>query len=717
MKALWSVAAVAVLASSALVIAPAVASQPTGIPLAPGASVCPGAVGEPGDIAVLNLTPVEASGPGFGAVRSSDAPSNNSLGARAVSNVNFRPGSVDPNVALATIGGDRRVCFDNSPHASIHLVADQMGVMPASAYEPAASTGATRLIDTRVGPPVAPGGSVCAVAVGAPRRIAVVNITPVEATGPGFAAVRAVDAPSNNSLGPAAVSNANFSVGSVDPNLAFSEIGGDGQICVDNSPHASIHLVVDQMGSLPADAFVPATASGATRVMDTRRGLVAGGIGVTSVAPGAAVCARAVGAPGDVAVVNGTPVAAAGAGFMAVRASDAPSNNALGTSAVSNWNFAPGSVDPNVAFAEIGPDGMICVDNSNHATVQMVLDQAGYLLAGQLTPAASTGAARLVDTRRGFVAEPNAIAPTSTTTTTTTTTTSAPGVEAPGAPDGLTGTPGPGSVTLSWTAPLDDGGSEVDAYRVERSVGATSLWQELATTTSTTYTDEYLDPAVVNFYRVTAHSPVGWGTPSGSIGVTPGTPDRPSQPLGLTIVPGTSSLTAQWQPPADDGGATIAGYYAQLRSGCSGAFVTEVSTAAASVVFAGLNIGQVYCVLVRARNAHQVGNPASATATVGGPAMPSPCALSLDAYPTQGGTIQWDANVSWGTPVSSGSAAITAYQAQLFRNDAYYGALNAGPADRYTTFQDVPASGSYRAEVFAYNSMFSQRCITETVTP
>ena len=98
-------------------------------------------------------------------------------------------------------------------------------------------------------------------------------------------------------------------------------------------------------------------------------------------------------------------------------------------------------------------------------------------------------------------------------------------------------------------------------------------------------------------------------------------------------------------------------------------------------------------------------------------AMPSPCALSLDAYPTQAGTIQWDANVSWSTPVNNGTAEITAYQAQLYRNDSYYGALNAGPADRYTTFQDIPPSGSYRAEVFAYNGKFSQRCINATVTP
>jgi hypothetical protein len=66
--------------------------------------------------------------------------------------------------------------------------------------------------------------------------------------------------------------------------------------------------------------------------------------------------------------------------------------------------------------------------------------------------------------------------------------------------------------------------------------------------------------------------------------------------------------------------------------------------------------------------------------------------------------------------VSSGSAAITAYQARLYRNGSYYGAINAGPEDRYTTLQDVPSSGTYHAEVIAYNGLFSQPCVTATVS-
>jgi hypothetical protein len=706
-KALSGLAALAALVASALVITPAIASVSTGTPVAPGASVCPGAAGGPGDVAVLNLTPVEATGHGFGAVRASDAPSNNSLGAQAVSNVNFRPGSVDPNVAFASIGTDRRVCFDNSPHATIHLVADQMGVMPASAYEPAATTGATRLVDTRSGAAMAPGATVCAVAVGAPGRIAVVNITPVEATGPGFAAVRASDAPSNNTLGEAAVSNANFSVGSVDPNLAFSEIGVDGRICFDNSPHSTIHLVVDQMGSVPADAFVPAAASGATRLMDTRRGLVVGGIGVSSVAPGAAVCAQAVGDPGDVAVVNGTPVEATAAGFMAVRSSSAPSNNTLGTDAVSNWNFRPGSIDPNVAFAEIGPDGMICVDNSNHATVQMVLDQAGYVPAGQLTPAASTGAARIVDTRRGFVAEPAAVPPPTTTSTTTTTTTTPPGATVPGPPHGLAAVAGPGTVTLNWSPPTVDGGATVDKYLIERSVLGSGLWAEVGFSTNTSFADTHLAASIDYLYRISAHNSIGWGAASDPVAGRAAQAVAPGEVRQLDASSDASQVTLDWLPPLDDGGAPVTHYEIRRALNCNPANSLGLKDVTGTTYTdSGLATGTTYCYSVVAANAAGDSKSVTVEVRVGHATTPAPCPMVAYSTPVQNGSVDWTIELRWNTPSDPGVSPITQFAVSWYRGpSATFVRTDVVPATARVAWLDQADAGTtYDATVRAVTS-------------
>ena len=110
-----------------------------------GGRVCFEVTGSPGDTALVNLTPVQADGRGFGLLVSSDI--------RVVptaSNVNFAPGSKDPNVAAAPIGADGKVCFANNSTAAVHLVADHLGSIERDSYTNATPSGAPdRKIDTR----------------------------------------------------------------------------------------------------------------------------------------------------------------------------------------------------------------------------------------------------------------------------------------------------------------------------------------------------------------------------------------------------------------------------------------------------------------------------------------------------------------------------------------------------------------------------------------
>ncbi len=107
--------------------------------------ICFDVEGNPGDAAVVNLTPVLAESGGNGQLISSDV-KNPPL----ASNVNFGPGTVDPNVAIARIGSDGEVCFVNSEHTSVHLVADHLGTIAGDAYSPAQTNGAPdRKVDTR----------------------------------------------------------------------------------------------------------------------------------------------------------------------------------------------------------------------------------------------------------------------------------------------------------------------------------------------------------------------------------------------------------------------------------------------------------------------------------------------------------------------------------------------------------------------------------------
>jgi hypothetical protein len=120
-------------------------SAEAGGALSPGARICFGVTGRPGDVAVVNLTPVQAAGPGFGLLVSSD------IGNPPVaSNVNFTPGSIDPNVAFAPIGADGKVCYINSVQSQVDLVADHLGTIASGSFTNANPDGSPRrTVDTR----------------------------------------------------------------------------------------------------------------------------------------------------------------------------------------------------------------------------------------------------------------------------------------------------------------------------------------------------------------------------------------------------------------------------------------------------------------------------------------------------------------------------------------------------------------------------------------
>ena len=333
---------------------------------------------------MVNLTPVGATGPGNGQLVSSDVATP-----PLASNVNFTTGSFDPNVAVAPIGLDGKVCFVNSRNASVHLVADHLGTIKASSFTFASPSGApVRKVDTREavgGTRIGASGRLCFAVAGGPGNVAVVNLTPLNASGLGNGQLISSDV-----VSPPVASNVNFSPGSVDPNVALAPIGVDGRVCFANSVHASIDLVADHLGTIDAAAMTLPAGGAPARVVDTRTGPGAAVIG-----PSGRRCFDATGGAGNITIVNLTPVNAQGLGNGQLISSDV-ANPPL----ASNVNFAPGSFDPNVALAPIGADGRACYVNSVHTTIDLVADQLGTIKVAAYTLASPTGApVRVVDTR------------------------------------------------------------------------------------------------------------------------------------------------------------------------------------------------------------------------------------------------------------------------------------------------------------------------------
>lgn len=327
-----------------------------------------------GSIAMLNLTPVNASAPGSGQLVPSDA-----TAVPQTSDVNFGPGTFDPNVAFARTDAAGRVCFVNSVHGPVDLIADPLvEFLPGTASQPSPN-GGQRVADTRIGlggTTVGALGRRCFAVTGSPGDVAFVNLTPVNATTPGSGQLV-----SSDTTRPGVASNVNFAPGTIDPNVAVARIGADGRVCFVNNNRGRVDLVADQVLTLQGTAISASSPSAPVRLIDTRVGF-----GGNRLAPGATLCVAPGGTPfipdpdpysdsdsatpGDLAIVNLTPVGASGPGFGQLVSSEQSAFPPL----ASNVNFAVGSVDPNVATAGIGRDGNICFRNSALSSVDLVAD-------------------------------------------------------------------------------------------------------------------------------------------------------------------------------------------------------------------------------------------------------------------------------------------------------------------------------------------------------
>ena len=218
----------------------------------------------------------------------------------------------------------------------------------------------------------------------------------------------------------------------------------------------------------------------------------------------------------------------------------------------------------------------------------------------------------------------------------------------PGAPRGVTATPGPGRATVAWTPPASNGGAAINGYTLTASSPSGNVTKTVAGgTTSTNITG--LTNGVTYSITVSARNVVGTGPASSAVDVTPG--GVPGAPTGVTAVAGSGSATITWVPPASTGGNPITGYTVTSNVG---GFSTTVSGSENSAVINGLINGVAYRFRVFATNV--VGNgPASAYSVAVTPrGVPGP-PTGVAASPGNG-----TASVTWSAAAPNGSA-ITSY--------------------------------------------------------
>src|SRR5439155_897696 len=131
----------------------------------------------------------------------------------------------------------------------------------------------------------------------------------------------------------------------------------------------------------------------------------------------------------------------------------------------------------------------------------------------------------------------------------------------PGAPQGLSATPGDTTVSLTWSPPSSNGGSPITNYKIYRRTagGGETLIATIGNQLS--YSDRGLTNGVTYYYEVSALSNVGEGPRSSEASATPIAPTTaPGAPRDLGAVAGDATVALAWSSPSSDGGSAITNY-------------------------------------------------------------------------------------------------------------------------------------------------------------
>ena len=183
--------------------------------------------------------------------------------------------------------------------------------------------------------------------------------------------------------------------------------------------------------------------------------------------------------------------------------------------------------------------------------------------------------------------------------------------QSPNAPTTLLTTSGDSLVLLSWTAPINNGGSTITNYIVEYSSNNGTLWVEFPSIINTALnkTITGLSKGTSYIFKVRAVNIAGPSLySSNSVAVIPmRTPDAPS---ALITTSADSQVSLAWTAPTKNGGSAIINYIVEYssNSGTSWDVFQSVANTTPNKIITGLSNGTKYMFKVAAVNSKGTGS-------------------------------------------------------------------------------------------------------------